>query len=165
MGELKPIRTESEYAAAMREIDAFLVNVPEHGSREADYLETLSILVHAYEQSHPDHRIDEKADPVEAIKFHLDRQAKSAKDLAGVLGCTRTRAWEILNRKRTLTLPQIRALVFELGIPADRLIAAYSTAKAKPRRLNAARKAARAKSGRKAPRVRGAERNSSAPAA
>jgi len=128
MYPFKPIRTEAEYTQVMREIDAFLADIPAAGSREADRLEVLSILVHAYEHSHPDHRIDEKVEPVEAVKFHLDRLGKTPKDLEIVLKCSRTRVWEILNRKRALTLAQIRALVAGLGIPADCLLAEDRTA-------------------------------------
>jgi hypothetical protein len=63
---------------------------------------------------------------VEAIQFHLDRLGKTPKDLKS----SRSRVWEILQRKRALTLTQIRALVRELGIPAERLIAEYKVSAA-----------------------------------
>jgi HTH-type transcriptional regulator / antitoxin HigA len=84
----------------------------------------------SWERGHADHRIDESCDPVEAIQFHLDRLGKTPKDLETILKCSRSRAWEILHRKRALSLPQIRALVRELGIPAERLIAEYSVSAA-----------------------------------
>lgn len=130
MRTLKPIRTNKEHAEAMREIDRLLKKDPKPKSADYDRLEALTILVEAFERSHPDHRIDDKLDPVEAIRFHLERLGKDPKELAAVLKCSRTRAWEILNRKRALTLAQIRVLVRELGIPADRLIAEYDVSAA-----------------------------------
>jgi len=125
MDELKPIRTNTDHARAMREVDRLIALDPRPKSREADRLELLTILIDAFERTHPDHRIDTRADPVATIEFHLERLGKTPKDLEAVLGATRTRVWEILNRKRLLTLTQIRALVRELGIPADRLVTAY----------------------------------------
>jgi HTH-type transcriptional regulator / antitoxin HigA len=125
MRTLKPIRSNADHARALREIDKLIAKAPKKASVAFDQLEALTILVEAYERSHPDHRIDESFDPVEAIRFHLDRLGKTPKDLEKILKCGRSRAWEILQRKRALTLPQIRALVRELGIPAERLIAEY----------------------------------------
>jgi HTH-type transcriptional regulator / antitoxin HigA len=125
MRALKPIRSNAEHVRALREIDKLIVKAPKKPSLAFDQLEALTILVEAYERSHPDHRIDESFDPVEAIVFHLDRLGKTPKDLETILKCSRSRAWEILQRRRALTLPQIRALVRELGIPAERLIAEY----------------------------------------
>lgn len=126
MDELKPIRTNTDHRRALREVDRLIALDPKPKSRDADRLELLTILIDAFERSHSDHRIDDRVDPVAAIEFHLDRLGKTPKDLEAVLGATRTRVWEILNRKRPLTLAQIRALVRELGIPADRLIAEYA---------------------------------------
>src|SRR5688500_17712892 len=100
MKALKPIRTSREHAQALREIDRLLAKSPKPKGSDLDRLEALTILVEAFERSHPDHRIDEHVDPVEAIKFHLERMGKDPKDLARVLRCSRTRAWEILNKKR-----------------------------------------------------------------
>ena len=125
MRTLKPIRSNAEHARALREIDKLIARVPKKASLAFDRLEALTILVEAYERSHPDHRISESFDPIEAILFHLDRLGKTPKDLEAILRCSRSRAWEILQRKRALTLRQIRALVRELGIPAERLIAEY----------------------------------------
>jgi transcriptional regulator with XRE-family HTH domain len=63
--------------------------------------------------------------PCTSASWALDRLEKDPKDLEVVLKCSRTRVWEILNRKRPLTLAQIRLLVSELGIPADRLVGEY----------------------------------------
>lgn len=127
MYEPKPIRTNAEHARALRELDRLIALDPKPKSKDADRIELLTILIEAFERNHPDHRIDDKVDPVAAIEFHLERLGKTPKDLEAVLSASRTRVWEILNRKRPLTLAQIRALVRELGIPADRLIAEYET--------------------------------------
>jgi HTH-type transcriptional regulator / antitoxin HigA len=132
MSPLKPIRTNKDHAEAMKEIDRLLALDPKPKSAEADRLDVLTILVEAFESRHPDHRIDSKVDPVAAIEFHLDRQGKTTKDLETILQCSRPRVWEIMNRKRPLTLAQIRLLVNALGIPADRLIGEYDLAQAAP---------------------------------
>lgn len=127
MVELKPIRTKVDHARALRELDRLIALDPKPKSKEADRIELLTILIEVFERSHPAHRIDDKFDPIESIAFHLDRLGKTPKDLEAILACTRTRVWEILNRKRPLTLAQIRVLVRELGIPADRLVSEYET--------------------------------------
>lgn len=125
MYELKPIRTNTDHARALRELDRLIALDPKPKSKDADRIELLTILIEAFERTHPDHRIDDKVDPVGAIEFHLERLGMTTKDLETVLGATRGRVWEILHRKRPLTLAQIRVLVRELGISADRLIAEY----------------------------------------
>lgn len=122
---LKPIRNDDGHAEALQEIDRLIALNPVQGTPDFDYLETWTILVEAYETSQDTHRIDNAVDPIAAIEFHLERLGKTSKDLESILGCSRTRVWELLNRKRSLTLPMIRSLSRELGIPADRLITEY----------------------------------------
>lgn len=124
MRNIKVIRTDAEYATAMRELDAYQLAQPNDGTVEAERMELLSVLVRAYEAQ----RLD--GDPVDAIKLYLARLGKTTKDLEGILKCTRHRVWEILNRKRALTLSQIRALVSELDIPSDLLITEYPVVRA-----------------------------------
>jgi HTH-type transcriptional regulator/antitoxin HigA len=128
MEALKPIRTNADHAAALREVDALLAKNPKPKTALFDRLETLTILIETFERNHPDHRIDAPVDPIAAIEFHLDRLGKGPKDLESILHVSRSRVWEILKRHRALTLAQIRALVSALGIPPDRLIAEYRTA-------------------------------------
>lgn len=132
MSRFKPIRSTKDHAEAMKEIDRLLSMEPKPRSAEADRLDVLTILVEAFERNHPDHRIESKVDPVAAIEFHLDRLGKGPKDLEVALKCSRTRVWELLNRKRALTLVQIRQLVKQFGIPADRLVTEYDLAKSVP---------------------------------
>lgn len=116
--DIRPIHTEDDYRAAMREISAFFDNEPEPGTPEGDRFEILLTLAEAYEAKH--FRVD-MPDPVEAIKFRMEQAGLTAKDLQPMIGRL-NRVYEILNRKRPLTLPMIRKLHDGLGIPAENLI-------------------------------------------
>jgi HTH-type transcriptional regulator/antitoxin HigA len=122
--ELKPIRTKAAYKEALKEISG-LLNAS-LGSPEADMLEVLSILVEAYEEEH--HPI-EPPDPIEAIKFRLEQQGLTRRDLEPFIG-SRARVSEVLNRRRPLSVEMIRRLHKGLGIPAEVLIRPYKTGKA-----------------------------------
>jgi HTH-type transcriptional regulator/antitoxin HigA len=116
--EIRPIRTEDDYKAALRDISAFFDNEPVPGSAEGDRFEVLITLVEAYEAKH--YPID-LPDPVEAIKFRMDQAGLTPKDLVPFIGRL-NRVYEILNRKRPLTLNMIWKLNQKLGIPAECLI-------------------------------------------
>jgi HTH-type transcriptional regulator/antitoxin HigA len=122
--ELKPIKTKAACKEALTEISG-LLNAPP-GSPEADRLEVMSILVEAYEDEH--HPID-PPDPIEAIKFRLEQQGLTRRDLEPFIG-SRARVSEVLNRKRPLSVEMIRRLHKGLGIPAEILIRPYKTGKA-----------------------------------
>ena len=128
----KPIRSEAEYRKALREIDA-LLDAPA-GSPRADKLELLSIMVEAYEQAH--YPIG-PADAVEAIKFRMEQQGLSRKDLERYLG-SRARVSEVLNRQRRPSIEMIRRLHIGLGIPAEVLLQPYSLHTERSRRRRAA---------------------------
>lgn len=119
---LKPIRNDRELATAMQAIDKLIAKGEPSPGPSLDKLEVLGMLVEAYEERSSRHQISDASDPVEAILFHLDRLGMQPNDLEQILNCSRSRVWEILNRKRPLTLPMIRALKNALQIPADRLI-------------------------------------------
>jgi len=114
--EIKPIRSEADYEEALRDIER-LWGAPS-GTAEGDRLDVLATLIDAYEDEH--HPID-SPDPIEAIKFRMEQQGLTRKDLEGIIG-TRTRVAEILNRRRGLSITMIRRLHEELGIPAEVLI-------------------------------------------
>jgi len=114
--EIRPIKTEEDYEAALAEIEELWT--AEAGEEVADRLEVLTTLVEAYEDEH--HPVP-LPDPVEAIKFRMEQQGLSRKDLEPYIG-PRGRVSEILNRTRDLTLPMIRRLHEGLGIPAEVLI-------------------------------------------
>jgi len=116
--EIRPIKTEEDYKAALREVSAFFDNEPAPGSAEGDRFEVLITLVEAYEAKH--YPI-ELPDPVEAIKFRMEQAGLTPKDLVPFIGRL-NRVYEILNRKRPLTLNMIWKLHQQLGIPAECLI-------------------------------------------
>lgn len=114
--ELKPIRSEADYEAALARVERLWG--AKAGTPEGDRLDVLATLVDAYESEH--HPMD-PPDPVEAIKFRMEQQGLTRRDLEAIIG-TRTRVAEILNRKRGLSIAMIRRLHERLGIPAEVLI-------------------------------------------
>lgn len=119
---VRPIRTEADYKAALKDIESLFDSGPD--TPEGDRLEVLVTLVEAYEEKH--HKIP-LPDPIEAIKYHMERLGLSRRDLEPCIG-SRARVSEILNRKRPLTLKMIRNLEATLGIPAAILVQRYDLA-------------------------------------
>jgi len=117
--DIRPIRTEADCNVALKEISALLDTDPEPGTPEGDRLDILATLVKAYEAKHVPIAAP---DPVEAIKFRMEQGGLSVKDLEPLIGKS-NRVYEVLNRKRQLTLAMIRRLHRRLGIPAQVLIA------------------------------------------
>lgn len=115
---IRPIRTKADHKAALREISALMDADPKRGTPEFDKLDILVTLVDAYEEKH--HAIT-PPDPIEAIRFRMEQLGLTAKDLAVSIGQT-NRVYEVLNYKRSLTVPMIRKLYAQLGIPAEILI-------------------------------------------
>ncbi|MGC9215815.1 helix-turn-helix domain-containing protein [Acidithiobacillus sp.] len=117
--DIHPIHTEADYQATLKEISTLMDSDPEAGSPEGDRLDILSTLVAAYEAKHFPIGMP---DPIEAIKFRMEQSGLSVMDLEPIIG-KRNRIYEVLNRKRPLTLAMIRRLHHALGIPAEVLIA------------------------------------------
>ncbi len=117
--DIKPIRNEADYKAALEEIDHLWE--ASYGSPEGDKLDVLVTLVEAYEEKH--YPIP-TPDPIEAILHHMESQGLSRRDLEAYLG-SRGSVSEILNRKRPLSLNTIRKLQSGLGISADILVQPY----------------------------------------
>lgn len=115
---IHPIRTKADYKSALREVSAYFDNEPEPGSAEGDRFEILTTLLEAYEAKH--FPID-APDPIEAIRFRMEQGGLTVKDLVPSIGQP-NRVYEVLNRKRGLTLEMIRNLHRNLGIPAESLI-------------------------------------------
>lgn len=116
--ELRPLHNEEDYRLAMKEISVYFDQEPEPGSPEGDRFDILLTLAEAYEAKH--FPVD-LPDPVEAIKFRMEQAGLTPKDLQPMIGRL-NRVYEILNRRRPLTLPMIRRLHAGLGIPAESLI-------------------------------------------
>ncbi len=114
--DVKPIRNKKDHAAALAEVERLWG--AKSGTPEGDRLDVLATLIDAYEAAH--YPID-PPDPVEAIKFRMEQQGLTRKDLEPLIG-TRTRVAEVLNRKRSLSIGMIRRLNQKLGISADVLI-------------------------------------------
>src|SRR6478672_6135075 len=106
---IKPIKTKKDYLAAMNRLETIFD--AKTGTSEGDELEVLGILIDKYEQ---EHYPIEYPDPIEAIKFRMEQLGYSQNDLAKIVGL-KSRASEILNKKRKLTLEMIRQLHHVLG--------------------------------------------------
>ncbi len=113
---IKAIKTKADHRSALKKIESLM------GARrdtpKGERLDVLVTLVEAYERKH--YPLD-TPDPVEAIKFEMDRKGLLARDLEPMIGRS-NRVYEVLNRKRSLTLQMIWKLHKGLGIPAESLI-------------------------------------------
>lgn len=116
---IKPIKTEKDYSDALIRMDAIFEAQP--GTSESDELEVLGILIDQYENEHFPIGLP---DPIEAIKFRMEQMGYKQNDLAEIVGL-KSRASEILNRKRKLTLHMIRQIHEKMNIPTDVLIQNY----------------------------------------
>lgn len=116
--DIQPIRTESDHRAALRILSAYFDDEPVLGTADGDRFDILLTLVEAYESKH--FPVD-LPDPVEAIKFRMEQSGLTPKDLEPAIGRS-NRVYEILNRKRPLTLTMIRKLHRDFGIPAQSLV-------------------------------------------
>ena len=114
--EIKPIRTKRDYEATLKAIEG-LMDAKRH-SPEGDRIDVLVTLVEAYEARH--FPLD-LPDPVEAIRFAMEQRSLTVKDLVPYIGQP-NRIYEVLNRKRPLTLAMVWKLHKGLGIPAESLI-------------------------------------------
>jgi HTH-type transcriptional regulator/antitoxin HigA len=114
--DLKPIRTEADYEAALVEMERLWG--AKSGTPKGDRLDVLTTLIEAYETKH--YPMD-PPDPIEAIRFRMEQQGLTRKDLEPLIG-TRNRIAEVLNRRRGLSIEMIRQLHDKLGISAEVLI-------------------------------------------
>lgn len=117
--KLKPIKNENDYQFALERLEKIFD--AKLGTAEGDELEILGILIENYENEY--FPID-LPDPIEAIKFRMEQLNYSQSDLAEIIGL-KSRASEILNRKRKLSLEMIRNLNEKLNIPSEVLIQVY----------------------------------------
>lgn len=120
--DIKPIKTAADHKAALRKIEELWG--AKLGTPEDQLLDVLATLIDAYESEH--YPIAE-SEPVDVIKVHMEMTGRSQRDLAALLGSA-SRASELLNRKRGLTMEMAYKLHKEWGIPSDALIVPYSLA-------------------------------------
>ena len=114
--DIRPIKTDADSRAALNDIENLMMAEPD--TVEGEKLDILVTLVEAYEAKHFPMDLP---DPVEAIKFEMERKGLTVKDLEPMIGKS-NRVYEILNHKRSLTLKMIWKLHDGLGIPAESLI-------------------------------------------
>lgn len=125
MVEVRPIRSEADYEAAIVEIETLMA--ARAGTPEGDRLDVLSTLVEAYEAEH--HPID-APDPIALVEFVMEQRGLDRADLGEYIG-TRGRVSEVLAKRRALSLPMIRKLQTGLGLPASVLVKPYRLRKPK----------------------------------
>ncbi|MFZ6765016.1 helix-turn-helix domain-containing protein [Pseudoroseomonas sp. WGS1072] len=118
---IRPITTEADYDWALAEVEQYFDNEPAPGTPEADRFNVLSALIENYEGRH---WAIEAPDPIEALRFRMEQAGYTQADLARLLG-SRSRASEVLARKRGLTMEQAYKLFSEWKIPAEVLIRPY----------------------------------------
>ena len=114
--QIKPIKTTKDYRAALKEIESLMtakIDTP-----AGDRLDVLATLVEAYERCHFPMELP---DAVEAIKFRMEQAGLTIKDLEPVIG-RKNRVYEVLSRRRPLTLRMIEGLYSRFGIPAESLL-------------------------------------------
>jgi HTH-type transcriptional regulator / antitoxin HigA len=117
---IKPIRSEEDYEAACSRIDEIFQAEP--GSPEDDELEILLTLVEKYQDEHYAMRMP---DPIVAIEIQMRNLGLSRKDLMECLGKSSGRVSDILNRRRALSLKEVRKLSNVLHIPIEVLSQDY----------------------------------------
>lgn len=114
--ELKPVRVEADYEAALVEVERLWG--AKSGTSDGDRLDVLATLIDVYETQHDPM---DPPDPIEAIRFRMEQQGLTRKDLEPLIG-PRGRVAEVMGRKRGLSIEMIRNLHEKLGISAEVLI-------------------------------------------
>ena len=114
--DVKPIRTRADYKAALKAVESLMG--AKARTAQGERLDVLVTLIEAYERQH--FPLD-LPDAVEAIKFRMEQQGLTPRDLEPLIGRS-NRVYEVLNRKRSLTLAMIQKLHAGLGIPAESLL-------------------------------------------
>jgi HTH-type transcriptional regulator/antitoxin HigA len=120
---IRPVKTEADYEAALAQIEQMMGHI-EPGTREGDQFDLLVTLVEVYENKR--YPMGEESDPISLIEFVMDQQGFTRKDLEPYIG-PRQRVWEIMERRRPLSLAMIRRLAEGLHLPAELLIQEYET--------------------------------------
>jgi|LNFM01.1.fsa_nt_gb HTH-type transcriptional regulator/antitoxin HigA len=134
MENIRPVRTEADYVWAIDEITRYFDKQPEIGSADGDRFDVLATLIEAYEERH--YPIV-APDPVATIVAHMEMADLPRAALADVLGSA-SRASEILNRKRSLTMDMVFRLHRAWKMPTDVLIQPYDLAGGRRKRVKSA---------------------------
>ena len=114
---VKPIRSDQDLMDALSQFERVMFAEP--GTADHDLMDVLGAQIRVYEAiKHP----VEYPDPIEAIKEAMSQRQMTPVDLRKIIGGGSGRAYEILGRKRPLTLAMIRKISSELRIPAEVLI-------------------------------------------
>ena len=113
--QIRAIRTEADHQAALQQVASYFDVEPEIDSEAGAHFEAMITLIEAYEAKH--YPIA-PPDPIEAVKFRMEQQGLKPKDLQPMIGGL-NRVYEVLNRKRPLSLSMVRRLHAGLGISAD----------------------------------------------
>ncbi len=117
--DMKLIRSDAEYKSAINRVEQLIDRGVRAGSEDSDELEMLALLI----QNHESKAFPlEPTDPVDAIEFRMDQMGMTARDLIPYIG-SRSKVYDVLSRKRPLSLPMIRSLSAGLGIPLESLVA------------------------------------------
>ncbi len=114
--DIKPIRTKADYRAALKAVESLMG--AKARTPQGDRLDVLVTLIEGYERQHFPMDLP---DAVDAIKFRMEQQGLTPKDLEPLIGRS-NRVYEVLNRRRGLTLAMIQKLHAGLGIPAESLL-------------------------------------------
>jgi HTH-type transcriptional regulator/antitoxin HigA len=128
MMDVRPIKTEADYEWALKEIERYFDEQPDPGTPDGDRFDVLATLIEAYENlEFP----PPEADPVAILHFAIEDMGRSQADLARIMG-SRSRASEVLNRRRHLTVQMIHDISREWHLSADLLARPYALAQDKP---------------------------------
>jgi HTH-type transcriptional regulator/antitoxin HigA len=127
--DIRPIHTEDDLTWALNEIAVYFEHQPISGSPDADRFEVLATLIDTYES---EHWAIPEADPIDVLNYAISDMGRSQADLAEILG-SRSRASEVLSRRRPLTLDMIRKISSAWKLPVELLVAPYNLAPDKSR--------------------------------
>lgn len=120
--DIRPIRTDDDHRRALAEIERLWGAAD--GTPEGDKLDVLVTLVEVYEERRWPFKSRRRFDPVDVLHFAIDELGHTQAELAKLLG-SRSRASEILSRRRPLTLDMIQKITARWKIPADLLVQRY----------------------------------------
>lgn len=125
--DIRPIRTDKDHKAALAEIGRLWGAAP--GTADGDRLDILVVLVETYEDRRFPFKNKRKFDPIDVLRYAIDELGHTQVELAEILG-SRSRASEVLRRRRPLTLEMIQRINAAWKIPADLLVQPYKAATA-----------------------------------